>query len=230
MSGLVSVFYKIIYKFSTAKLKRKLSLLKHGWSLMVSPDSWLVQTGYVNSFLMKSAVDNHGMPLPWMNYNIIDFLNQRLTKDLKIFEYGSGNSTLYFSKFVDSITSVEYDADWYKLLNSKIDKLKITNVQCVYCDLDSNYSDFILSQSKFYDLVIVDGRFRVKCAINALKKLTNRGVILLDDSNRKKYEYVFEYYKRSGFNYLTFSGLKPTGFGNESSTIFYRKEQNCFNL
>lgn len=230
MSGVFSLLFKIIYRVSFGELKRKLRLLKHGWSLMVSPDSWLVQTGYVRSVLTNCAVDNAGMPLPWMNYELIGFLKDRLTKELNIFEYGSGNSTLFFSSYVNMITSVEYDSHWYTLIESKIKRLQLSNVKYIYCELGSRYTEIIELQNEVFDLIIIDGRVRVESAIGAFAKLANEGVVLLDDSNRKKYKYIFEFYRSKGFSFLTFSGIKPTGFGCDWSTIFYRQGQNCFGL
>src|SRR5437016_5174452 len=38
-----------------------------------------------------------GSPLPWYTYSAIHFLEPRLRDDLKVFEYGSGHSTLWYA-------------------------------------------------------------------------------------------------------------------------------------
>lgn len=230
MSKYINIAYKILYKCSSRKVKRNLKLLKHGWSLMVSPDSWLVSSGYVKSFLSSEMLSQEGEPLPWMNYSVIDFLNRHLKKDILVFEYGSGSSTLFFSRKVKNITSVEYDTNWYERISSRIAKENLLNVDYIYCPLGDAYVNAIFDRNDMFDLVVVDGRTREKCAIAALEKLSANGVLLLDDSNRKEYANIFKYYSKNGFSSLTFSGLKPMGFGTEFTTIFYKKMQNCLNI
>ena len=225
-----SWFYKLVYKCSFGAFKKKLSLLQHGWSLMVSKDSWLVQSGYVRSFLESRAVDFNGNPLPWMNYGMIGFLSERLNSSLNVFEYGSGNSTFFLAGYVNKVVSIEYDAKWFDRIKENIINNNILNIEYIYCSLKDNYQEQILRQDFFFDIVVVDGRHRVECAKNALDKLTPNGILILDDSNREKYKPVFEYFISKGFAYLTFSGLKPTGFGTDFSTIFYRRSENIFGL
>ena len=224
------ILFKIVYKFSSNALRRKLLLLRHGWSLMVSPDSWLVQSGYVNSFLQNKTLDGEGNALPWMNYGIIGLLKGSLNTSMHVFEFGSGNSTLFFAKHSKRITSVEYDRNWYRLIDGEIKKRQLENVQYIYRGLDADFHDVILEQEGSFDLVVVDGRDRVKCALNAIAKLSDNGVLLLDDSDRPAYAEIFNFYRKNGFKFLTFSGLKPRGFGSEQSTVFYRSSQNCLNL
>jgi protein-L-isoaspartate O-methyltransferase len=54
-----------------------------------------------------------------MNYSVVEFLRQRLTKNMLLFEYGSGYSTLFFSKLVKKVVSVEYDKDWYERMSKE---------------------------------------------------------------------------------------------------------------
>jgi len=230
MGKISSLLFKLVYKVSVGKFKTKLDLLKHGWGLMVSPDSILVQSGYVNSFLSGEAIDIKNEPTPWMNYCLIELLKNRLKRDIKICEYGSGNSTLFFANRVDHVVSIEYDQKWYDLIHLKLKSENLRNVEYVFCSLGENYADKILELDGLFDLVVIDGRQRVNCAITANSKLTNMGVILLDDSNRVKYSEIFKFYSEKGFSHLSFSGLKPLGFGIDVSTIFYRSGQNCFDL
>lgn len=82
--------------------------------------------GYLNSigwfiaFDEKQAVDANGEPLPWVTYSFIDFIRDRITKKLNIFEYGSGSSTAFYAKRAASVTSVEHDKDWFDLVSKKI--------------------------------------------------------------------------------------------------------------
>src|SRR5262249_26106778 len=50
--------------------------------------------------------------LPWMPFPAIEFLETLLTPDAKVFEFGSGGSTIFFAARVCELVTVEHDADW----------------------------------------------------------------------------------------------------------------------
>lgn len=58
--------------------------------------------------------------LPWVTDGAIDFLDTFISErrkmgfTTKVFEFGSGNSTLYFLSKGCFVTSVEHDANWAK--------------------------------------------------------------------------------------------------------------------
>ena len=64
---------------------------------------------FITSYKINIPCRPDGTPLPWMNYNAISFLEERLTKDLCLLEYGSGYSTPFFASFVKTVVSVECD-------------------------------------------------------------------------------------------------------------------------
>ncbi len=175
-------------------------------------------------------MDNDYNPLPWMNYSVIEFLSKRMNKTINIFEYGSGYSTLYFSKLVNRIKSIEYNSEWFDRFNTKFHM--ISNIELLYVPLGQNYTTAIQDFTqigKKYEMIIIDGRKRVDCLKNAIKYLTPDGILLLDDSNREKYKEVFSLCVKKGFKELTFSGMKPNGLGIFYSTIFYRSD-NILNI
>ena len=87
---------------------------------------YLLEQGWFNSFKTKTPLDKSGAPIPWLSYPCIDFLNERLNSNLKLFEYGSGNSTFFYAGKVHKVVSVEHDKNWY----NKINKNLPSNVEC----------------------------------------------------------------------------------------------------
>lgn len=79
--------------------------------LIRDPDSYLYLTGWMDSLKESKPIDANGNPIPWMNFTIIKILEDRLTNDLNIFEYGSGYSTNFYAQKVKAVTSVEYDEE-----------------------------------------------------------------------------------------------------------------------
>jgi len=201
-----------------------------GIILLYSKKSYLNNTGYMKSVIEEKPMDNDGNPIPWMNFNVVDFLKDRLTKEMSLFEYGSGFSTQFYAKNVKNVTSIEHDDGWYKIISEQVPN----NCKVIYKEynkqlMGEQYSMAINDTDLKYDVVIVDGRDRVNCIKNSIHNLDDKGILILDDSSRKRYKIGFEFLAEKGFRYITFSGLKATGIKEDSTTIFYR-DKNCFGI
>lgn len=204
-----------------AKPKRLFSLLSHGHK------GYLNSIGWFKAFDSQQAVDGNNQPIPWVTYSFIDFIKPRLTKDLSIFEYGSGNSTLFYAKNTRRVVSVEHDEAWFQ----KIVKEKAQNAEMIFCKLDSDgdYSKKAASLGEKFDIIIVDGRDRVNCCKHSINGLTEKGVIVLDDSERESYTEARIFLKDKGFKELSFSGISPGLFYEKSTSVFY-KSNNCLDI
>lgn len=188
---------------------------------------YLSEIGWINSFINKMPMDKSSKPLPWVTYGFIDFISSRLDKNMDIFEYGSGNSTLWYSQKVNSVSSVEHDKQWFERAKSAMPN----NVELKYKKLASNgeYSNASIEQSRNFDLVIVDGRDRVNCIKKAINCIKDNGVIVLDDSERERYIEGVEFLLNMGFKKIDFWGISPGLFYKKNTTIFY-KSNNCLGI
>jgi len=66
---------------------------------------------------------------PWITFEALDFLKKNVLKpNYKIFEYGSGGSSFFFSKVSSELVSVEHDKTWYEKVINALAQKKITNV------------------------------------------------------------------------------------------------------
>ncbi len=188
---------------------------------------YLSSIGWFKAFDTRQAVDADGEALPWVTYSFIDFIKERLHKDLSVFEYGSGSSTLFYAARVRRVVSVEHNQDWYnKIVQSKPD-----NAEMIFTELhrDGEYSKKAASLPEKFDIIIVDGRDRVNCCKYSLAALSPRGVIVLDDSERKDYQAARVLLKENGFKELSFSGISPGLFYLKSTSVFYRPV-NCLDI
>jgi len=203
------------------KPKRLFSLLSHGHK------GYLDSIGWFKAFDTHQAVDGNGLPIPWVTYSFIDFIKPRLTKEMSIFEYGSGNSTLFYAKNVRRVVSVEHDKAWH----AKIVKQKAENAEMIFCELDKAglYSKKAASLDEKFDVIIVDGRDRVNCCKFGIEGLTPTGVIVLDDSERENYNEARTFLKQQGFKEISFSGISPGLFYEKSTSVFY-KANNCLEI
>ncbi len=188
---------------------------------------YLVDKGWFTAYNNRKPVDERGNAVPWVTYSFIDFIKNRITKEHDIFEFGSGNSTIFYSKKARKVTSVEHDNSWYKRLISSV----TGNVDLIYCalDKDGNYCRTALSTQKKFHIIIVDGRDRVNCCKQAITSLTDNGVIVLDDSERKEYQLALEFLESNGFKNIPFTGMAPGVIISKCTTLFY-KTDNCLGI
>ena len=195
-------------------------------TLVYSKRSLLRQSGYFKSVALKRPCRLDGSPIPWMNYGAISFLEERLTKDLNMFEYGSGNSTFFFADLVNSITSVEHDRGWYEYVN----EILPANANVLLTPIDGfDYVNTISKQGMKFDVVIVDAGERQKCLLNAPDFVTDQGVIILDDAAKPEYQEAIAEMSSKGFSVLPLDGLKSGGINTYRTSIFYRAG-NCLGI
>lgn len=79
---------------------------------------YLRTSGWLESAERRLPVRD-GQPLPWFTYGAIDFLSRAITPDLSVFEYGGGNSTLWWSGQVRHVSTVEHDRDFTRYLTEQ---------------------------------------------------------------------------------------------------------------
>jgi len=134
--------------------------------------------------------------LPWIHRDVTNFLQEKIDKNTKILEFGSGNSTIYFSKLTNNLISIEHNKDWYNKIKPQLN----SSVKYILSYVD--YVPHLPTDKKFYncdtieelleadipdeyfDIIIIDGIDRVNCAYGSVNKLKKGGVLILDDSNR----------------------------------------------
>jgi len=172
-------------------------------------------------------VDKAGKSLPWFTYPAISFLHRRIRSDMTVLEYGSGNSTLWWSGKVVSVVSYEHDFEWYTKLKEKVPE----NVSYHHCALeyDGAYSKAVLEYSNQFDVIVIDGRDRVNCAKNSLEALRPDGVIVWDNSDRESYEEGYSFLRQHGFRRVDFEGLGPINAVTWCTSVFYRTS-NCLGI
>ena len=59
--------------------------------------------------------------VPFMHEKEYKFIESHLNNQMTMLEWGSGGSTLYFSKFVKNYHSIEHDQEWYDKIKPQID-------------------------------------------------------------------------------------------------------------
>lgn len=185
----------------------------------------LRKSGWNKSVSSGLPVDSEGKELPWFTFGSIYFLGPRLRKEHAVFEYGSGNSTIWFSNKVKNIVSVEHDGRWYGQMKEKFEKYP--NIQYLHKDLGTaSYQKEILNYANAFDIIVIDGRERVECSLNCVPALKEDGVIIWDNSDRDKYTEGYKFLRANGFRRLDFFGMGPISVHSWCTSVFYR-DTNC---
>jgi hypothetical protein len=189
--------------------------------------SFLSEVGWLNSFQHQASVDQNNRPIPWMNYACLYFLEPRIHRDMTVFEYGCGNSTIWWSQHVSEVISCEHDLAWYQ----KILAIKPENAEIFQIDLQDgkSYSHKIAEYQNRFDIVVIDGRNRVNCAKNALAALKAGGVIIWDNTDRQEYQPGIDFLHEQGFKKIDFFGMVPVTTEGCVTSIFY-KSKNCLDI
>jgi len=180
----------------------------------------LKDDGWFKSFKEESSIDANGNPLPWMTYPAIDFLNKKITGQMSIFEYGCGYSTLWWATRTKEVIAVEHNRAWYE----KMKMLTPENATINYIPLEygGQYSRKVSEFCNKFDIIVIDGRDRVNCAINSLAAIKDNGVIIWDNSERKEYEEGIKFLHDHGYRRIEFIGMCPIVNYKSETSLFYK--------
>lgn len=207
----------------------------------------------VNPFRIRNTLRwrryRHAAPtesaLPWMCFEAIDGLDRCLRPADRLFEWGSGGSTLFFADRVAEVHSVENSRDWYKRLSAIIKENNIQNInyRCIegvplspdkrvdeaYLDNKPPFDQFDWTAyvsaleryaDHFFDVIVIDGRARPGCIRRAIPRLRPAGLLVVDNSERKAYMEAL----RLLIRWETKHVYGPVCFENNfSRTSFFRK-------
>ncbi len=143
--------------------------------------NYLCRTGILGSWILGATdadffYDENKKVNPWWTMPAIELVKNRLNKNFRVFEWGAGNSTLFFGQYVKEVISVELCYDWY----AKMQKVVSENVNLRHCNSQNvaDYCEMILAEEGEFDIILIDAGDRVQCAKNAVQKLKKDGVIM----------------------------------------------------
>jgi len=131
-------------------------------------------------------------PVPWLTEGSISFLENFIDQNpgAKILEFGSGASTLWFSKRNVDLHSVEHHHGWYSKIKRILEKDPACQPVKYYFRARPYYTLCEEFPDEYFDLIIVDGRNRKGCIFHSLPKLKKGGVLMLDNAERQRYQSV----------------------------------------
>lgn len=173
-----------------------------------------VLQGQWRSMRECAPVDRVGAPLPWYTYPAIEYLSQFDLSQHAIFEFGGGNSSRFWATRAASVVTVESDPLWFE----RLDKARLPTQRLLLRQARESYIAALAEQPERFDIIVIDGGWRQACARAAVDKLSEHGMIVLDNSD--KYPAVAEFLRGQGFFELDFSGLGPVNSYAWTTSLF----------
>ena len=179
-------------------------------------------TGWINSVIKGRPLDVNDNPIPWFTYPAIDFLESVLDSKWNVFEWGSGNSTKWWSRKCASVTAVESNPSWHAEVSRNLPQ----NATVILAENKESYTQAICNQpNQSFDIVVVDGDHRNECVKSCLKVLPQSGMVVFDNSDRHTYNVGIRQLKDAGFYRIDFWGLIPSYAYRNCTSIFFRNPE-----
>jgi hypothetical protein len=168
--------------------------------------------GVLIFFIKRLSQDIYIQELPMLSENKIKFLSKAAQNSEVFLEFGSGSSTLYFANFAKQIVTVESDRRFLEAVKVEAINRKIENIIFVNANIGPIfdygqpipafnwiarrlYSNYYFSpwthleKVGLPDLVFIDGRFRVMCALEVMLRCKNLETLIVIDDFRSRPEY-----------------------------------------
>lgn len=144
--------------------------------------------------------------IPLMHKFEYEFISKFLDINDILLEWGSGNSTLYFSEKVNKLISIEHDLYYYNIIKNLISFYDISNIDIYHIPANSptpspcryeqfkDYIEFVDKKNFKFNKVLIDGRARKYCAKSILNLIDENCIVMIHDFNRTDYQKVLKYY------------------------------------
>ena len=162
------------------------------------------------AYSLTRAHDSIGiseLDVPWWTYGAIDAVEEWLAGrdgDVRVFEWGSGASTIWLARRVASVRSVEHHGGFGTMIQEQLtawptarldivepvpsDSPMISSAKEGHGRLDfTDYVRHIDTIDGPFGLIVIDGRAREACLTAALDRLEPDGIIVFDNTLRRRY-------------------------------------------
>lgn len=188
---------------------------------------------------------------PWLPYLTTEFIKS--IKPQRVFEWGSGESTLFFAQYVRHLVSIEHDQEWYNKIKPQLpawvdyqyipyelgeigpDKSDPCHYKSGSTQLGPvnfrNYASAI-DEYEFFDLILIDGMARASCISHAISHVQAGGYLVIDNTGDRPYyldktQELFGNYE-SGWEKITFMGYGPILDYKWETTVFVNKRKDDY--
>jgi hypothetical protein len=180
--------------------------------------------GFLRSARAGKCVDAAANAIPWYSYPAIEYLKQLDFTNRDVFEFGSGQSTLFWAQRARRVVSVEDDEAWYGIVSAKLPP----NCEMILEKDIAVYPTHLARYPDGFDVIVVDGasrgRTRNKCARAAIEHLRPGGLIILDNSDWLPMS--AQLLRESGLIEVDMAGFGPLLDHTQTTSLFFHRAFN----
>ncbi|WGD55354.1 hypothetical protein QA641_16635 [Bradyrhizobium sp. CB1650] len=179
--------------------------------------------GQLRTFDIHRPVDTIGQALPWFTYPAIEYLKRFNFKGWRVFEYGAGQSTVYWSRRGAIVTSVEHNPQWFAEVKEALPGAAISHRS----DKEA-YVNAVGDEGVRFNVIVIDGVWREACADACIPHLSDDGILILDNSDW--YHQAGTRIRSKGFLEVSFSGFGPVNNYTWTTSLFFRLPNSSYRL
>jgi Methyltransferase domain len=186
------------------------------------------ELGWHKSVGVGKPVEARGTAIPWYSYPALEWLGPRVKPSDAVFEYGAGNSTVWFGCRTERVVSVEHDSRWLAQVRGMVGENVTLLSRSALPDTVTGHdeSPYVASLEEFapgsFDIIVIDGVERVACAGVAIPRLRQDGIVIFDDSDRPAFRPGIERLHEYGFGRIDFYGFTGQTGTRKCTSIFSR--------
>lgn len=157
---------------------------------------------------IHDAAELVDLDVPWWTFDSSARVDAFLTgrRRARVFEWGSGASTVWLARRAESVVAVEHDPDWARIVktlvgqNPAVELVTMPPTQARglpgearsakpgHENLDfHDYVNVIEKVGGEFDVIVIDGRAREVCLQAALPHLVEDGLLVFDNVERRRY-------------------------------------------
>jgi hypothetical protein len=172
--------------------------------------------GFLESSKKNIPVNDKNEIMPMYTYPCYEWLNSIDWNDSKVFEYGTGYSTIWWQNKNVDYHAVEDNKQWHDMIEDK------TNIE--YKPGHHKYIESIYKYDFKFDVIVIDGVVRFDCIKPALEKIKDDGIIIFDNTDWHKDSK--EELDKSDLIPIHFHGFKPLHVDSETTSCYVNRKFN----
>ena len=172
--------------------------------------------GFLESSRKNIPVNDKNEIMPMYTYPCYEWLNSIDWTDNKVFEYGTGYSTIWWQNKNVNYHAVEDNKQWYDMIKDK------TNIK--HEPEYNKYSQSIYNYDFKFDVIVIDGIVRFDCVKPALERIKDDGIIIFDNTDWHKNSK--EELDKSDLIPIHFHGFKPLHVDSETTSCYINRKFN----
>lgn len=217
--------------------------------LVLLENDYLSNTGYIESITKKLPL-RRGLPIPWITYSALEFLESNFSCNAKVLEFGAGFSSIFWALRGNEISYLDFNKNWNESISKTLDELSsecsirskslfdhlsttqptsifefeemlMIEEQATSTNFSISLNSYILGEIESANLIVIDGHFR-NYFLEMCAKANSKALVVLDNSERIEYGKGITSVLAAGFSKIDFTGLGPVNPYSWTTSIFMK--------